>query len=135
MHTHTRYKTAVLIDDNAIDNFIHVQMMSASAFTGKKFIATNGQLALELIHNLISGKETGEVTYPDILFVDLNMPVMDGLQFIKEFQNIQDDQLSKCKIVVLTSSIHDDDRENVRQIDPTIEFANKPLSKTLLDSL
>lgn len=135
MHAPPKYKTAVLIDDNDIDNFINVQMLLAAAFTEKRFVATNGQLALELIHNLISGKETGEATYPDILFVDLNMPVMDGLQFIKEFRKINDDDLKKCKIVVLTSSIHDDDRENVRQVDPAIEFVNKPLSTALLNTL
>lgn len=135
MYTPPKYKTAVLIDDNDIDNFINGQMLSATGFTEKRFVVTNGQLALDLIHNLISGKETGETTYPDILFVDLNMPVMDGLQFIQEFQNIQDDHLKKCKIVVLTSSIHEDDRESVRLIDPGIEFANKPITKTLLNSL
>jgi CheY-like chemotaxis protein len=130
-----RYTTAILIDDNNIDNFINGQMLAYTSFSRKRYTATNGQLGLELIHNLISGKETGEQTYPDILFVDINMPVMDGLQFIREFREIDDDHLQQCKIVVLTSSIHEVDREKVRQIDPEIAFANKPLTEVLLNSL
>lgn len=130
-----KYKTAILIDDNNIDNFINGQILSSSAFSQKKFIATNGQVALDLIHNLISGNETGEPTYPDILFVDLNMPVMDGLEFIREFQQIQNDHLKKCKIVVLTSSIHDADRNAIQKIDNAIVFMNKPLTAEMLEIL
>jgi CheY-like chemotaxis protein len=131
----TKYNTAVLIDDNNIDNFINEQMLTITSFSKQRFIATNGQLALNLIHNLTSSRETGEQIYPDILFVDINMPVMDGMQFIREFRKIDDDHLQRCKIVVLTSSIHEDDRERVRQIDPAIAFIHKPLTVALLKNL
>ncbi len=135
MHPSPKYKTAILIDDNNIDNFINGQILSSNPFSQKKFIATNGQVALDLIHNLIIGNETGEPTYPDILFVDLNMPVMNGIEFIKEFKQMELPKLKACKIVVLTSSIHDADRAEVQRIDSEIVFLNKPLTEEMLSSL
>jgi len=128
-----KYQLTLLIDDNYIDNFINKLLLEASNISQKNYVATNGQLALNLIEQLSS--ESVEPLFPDLMLVDLNMPVMDGLEFIREFRKLHHAELKNCKIVVLTSSIHDNDRKNIYSLDPTIVFSNKPLSLVFLNSL
>lgn len=130
-----KYKVALLVDDNFIDNFIAKQMLTSCHFSKEIHIAINGQLALDLLQKLSSGDENEECLYPDIIFVDLNMPVMNGIDFLREFKQKENDSLKKCKIVVLTSSIHDIDKYEVQKIDSSIMFLYKPLTAKMLNSL
>ncbi|HTF02760.1 MAG TPA: response regulator [Bacteroidia bacterium] len=124
-----KYKTVILIDDNDIDNFVNQTMLVTSRFAETIHVRLNGEIALELINTLT------EDNYPDIVFVDLNMPVMNGFEFIQNFKTINDQKQVKARIVVLTSSIHQEDKLNVEKIDDNILFVRKPLSSQVLTDL
>lgn len=130
-----RYKSVLLIDDNHVDNFINEQMLGAGTFSGKIQVEINGRSALNFLHTQLN-KETGEAPVcPEYIFVDLNMPVMNGIEFIREFQKIAHTALGKSRIVVLTSSIHHADKIAVQEIDSSILFLNKPLTLEMLSRL
>lgn len=123
-------KTVLLIDDNEIDNFINQKMIEASLFAENVFIYTSATGALEHLVNLSNNFEMSQDIIPDYIFLDINMPVMDGHQFLREFENL-DDRISKhCKIVVLTSSLNPIDKEKVNEFDSVINFLNKPLTES-----
>ena len=124
-----KYKTVILIDDNAIDNFVNQTMLVASRFAETIHVRMNGETALQLINALT------EDSYPDIVFVDLNMPVMNGFEFIRSFKTTNDQKPVKARIVVLTSSIHQEDKLNVEKLDDDILFVRKPLSNQVLTDL
>jgi CheY-like chemotaxis protein len=130
-----KYNTALLIDDNELDNFINEKMLEASSFAGKIYICTNGKSALEFLNNIMvsGGPESG--TYPDVMFVDLDMPIIDGFTFIESFIKIKNKGLENCKVVILTSSINIEDKTKAEKIDDKIIFVNKPLSNLILSEL
>lgn len=66
------YNFVMLIDDNEPDNFINENVIAANRFAGRVYVYVSGTSALEFL----SGRE-GPNTVPDVIFVDLNMPIMD----------------------------------------------------------
>lgn len=130
-----KYSTTLLIDDNYMDNFINKKMLESTQFSENIHISTNGELALNLVKDLITPAETKMAIYPDVMFVDLNMPVMNGFEFIENFKKINDKKLMECKIIILTSSIDEEDKLKAERIDSQIVFVNKPLTNDLLNCL
>ena len=130
-----KYNSVLLIDDSDLDNFINEKMLESNNFSKSIHVSTNGKVALDFVTHHISPDGVNKETYPDVMFVDLNMPVMNGFEFIENLKKIDADKLSKCKIVILTSSIHREDRLKAEKIDKSILFVNKPLTNELLKTL
>ena len=130
-----KYNNVILIDDSELDNFINEKIVEASSFAKKVYISTNGKSALEFINNLIVSGGASNGTFPDVMFVDLNMPIMDGFKFIEHFKKINDKKLMSCKIVILTSSISKEDKIKAEEIGSDITFVNKPLTSEILNKL
>jgi len=131
----SKYNTVMLIDDNEMDNFINQKIMEANAFASEIYTNTNGLSALEFLNNLAVKKETLNEMLPDVIFVDLNMPLINGFQFIEKFYEMPEEFTSYCKIVILTSSLNEGDREIAKRLNPEIVFLNKPLTAEALNLL
>ena len=127
-----KYKQVMLLDDNELDNFINKKMIEASYFSKNTYVNTNGKSALEFLNNLgASGIECPEI-YPQVIFVDLNMPMMDGFQFIEHFKSNLEKHIPRPKLVILTSSVYDEDRQKSSALSEDIIFLNKPLTSDML---
>lgn len=72
---------------------------------------------------------------PEVIFIDINMPMVDGFQFIDAFKKTIEKQVNKPKLVVLTSSVFEKDKEKTFSISEDIVFLNKPLTKEMLETL
>ncbi|MES2567087.1 MAG: response regulator [Bacteroidota bacterium] len=130
-----KHKIAMLIDDNDLDNMINQKILEANNFAEIIYVNSSSMSALEFLKNLeVSGELTAHLL-PDYIFVDLNMPIIDGVQFIDLFYKQNKAMLKKCKLVVLTSSINPNDKIKVSKVDPKIPFINKPLTSEVLDTL
>lgn len=132
--TKYKYNNVLLIDDNELDNFINERMVKVHDFGRHVYISTNGKSALEFINNLVVSGGIQNGTYPQVIFVDLNMPLMSGFEFIEEFRKINYEKPVSCKIVILTSSISNFDKVKSEELGG-ITFVNKPLTKEILDEL
>ncbi len=130
-----KHKIAMLIDDNDLDNIINQKILEANDFAEIIYVNSSSMSALEFLKNLgVNGNATRQLI-PDYIFVDLNMPIMDGIQFIDSFYKQYKTVMNKCKLAVLTSSINPNDKEKVNKLDPTIPFINKPLTSEILSAL
>jgi CheY-like chemotaxis protein len=76
---------------------------------------------------------TDPAQVPDVIFLDLNMPVKDGFGFLADFANLNENVKSKSKVIVLSSSISPDDI-NRASVNPHVyKYLNKPLSEKYLE--
>ena len=123
-----KFDKALLIDDNDIDNFINERMITTSGFGKTVVVKNSAQGALD---HLASISAKGE-NLPQVIFLDLNMPVMDGFAFLDEYEKFTDDLKSYCKIIVLSSSISPEDINRASTNPYVLRFINKPLSEKYL---
>ena len=66
---------------------------------------------------------------PEIIFLDIDMPLMDGFQFLDEFDNLSEETKKTCSIVMLTSSINPQDVNKSKKYSSVKKYINKPLSQ------
>lgn len=130
-----KYSNVMLIDDSELDNFINEKTLEANHFAKKIYVHTSAKSALEFLNNLVTmGTEYSDV-YPHVIFIDINMPLMDGFQFIDNYKKSSEQHLKSPKLVILTSSVYHEDRQKANSISPDIIFLNKPLTKSMLDTI
>lgn len=120
----------LLIDDDESVNFLHKCVIDAAKITRSLLIAETAQQALNLLKDSTNGKRTK----PDIIFLDLNMPKMDGWKFIEEYKKIENKD-DMPFIAILSSSANPDDRRKAEGISEVGGFYNKPLTKKLLGQI
>jgi len=130
-----KYKNVMLIDDVELDNFINEKLIKTYNFSKNIYVNTSTVSALEFLNNITGISGEFPQIYPEVIFIDINMPIVDGFQFIHSFRQTLEKQTKKPKLVILTSSVAETDREKTANISNEIIFLNKPLSKEMLDSL
>lgn len=122
-----KYRTVMLIDDNEIDNLINQKMIEAASIAENIYTHTGAKSAIEFLRNMEKLDVAGEVL-PDVIFLDIDMPLMDGFQFLDEFEKLSEVTKKKCRIVMLTSSINPQDFNRSKKYDNVKLYLNKPLS-------
>lgn len=117
----------MLIEDDEATNFLHKHIIEALDCAGKLTIAVNGRFALDEINSF----ESTNSPFPDLIFLDINMPMMNGWEFITEFQEMN--QREDLIIVMLTSSVNPDDQKRAEHHDLINKYMRKPLKKEALE--
>src|SRR5690349_14796448 len=113
----------LLIDDDEPTNFLTQMILEDAGCANYIKVAQSGPEALKY---LSSNAEESNPT-PDLVFLDINMPAMDGWEFIDEFRNIG--RKLKPIIIMLTTSLFPEDRQRAKEIPEISGFENKPLTE------
>ena len=130
----SKYSTVMLIDDSEIDNFINLKMLEGCSFADRIYVHTNGKSALEFLKNIERMGEKSTELFPQVIFLDLMMPVMDGYQFFDEFEKMPDLLIRRTKVFILTTSLNPSDLGRSKKYKNIAGFVNKPLTQQLLDA-
>ncbi len=117
--------SVLLVDDNEAVNFAHKKLISTIDDCINIAIAEDGSEAIAHLENT-----SGTESYPDIIFLDINMPGMDGWQFLDTFE---ENYLNKSKaiiIVMVTTSFNPEDKKKFESYKFVHQYLNKPLKKS-----
>ncbi len=128
----TSAKTAVenvlIVDDSPTDNFINERLIRYYKFSNKVVSKTSGFEALSYLRD----NQDSLDNLPDIIFLDINMPVMNGFGFVGEFEKLPESITNKTKIVILSSSENPRDIAKIQNHESVIHYISKPLSEESL---
>ena len=120
------FKTCLLIDDNYIDNFVTRKILEGGNFAESITVVRS---ATEAINSLREG-----MVKPDVIFLDVRMPLMSGFEFLEEFDKINIDK-SNIRIFMLSSSLDPLDMRKSTDNKYITQFIHKPLTIKALEEL
>lgn len=122
----------LLIDDNPSDNHFHQIIIREAGSCNHIKVAHDGQSALDYI--IKSGELNHSVSFPkpDIIYLDINMPGMNGFDFLEEYNKLDEKLKSKIVVVMLSTSLNPDDEIKATTYAEVKEFQNKPLTVEIL---
>ena len=126
----------LLCIDDDVTTLMLIKMVTEKASFAKDVITvSNGKEGLEYYNNLLTESAEKRVDYPQLIFLDLNMPVMNGWEFLDEFVNNIYPQFPDTKVVILSSSANPVDKEKAKQYPIIIGYISKPITADLLKML
>jgi CheY-like chemotaxis protein len=124
-----KYNKILLIDDDSITNFINSSVIKNMGLGKVVKVVTNGMEAIEYINRDCKI----ENNYPDLILIDINMPGMDGFEFLKEYRNLKIKECQKTTIMILTTSSSSRDKEKANKLG--VLMLAKPLRKKMIIEL
>ena len=121
-----KVELACIIDDDKIYVNLVKKIIEIKKLSENLLIYKNGKEALDYFKYIMENA-TDENKLPDIIFLDLNMPVMDGWEFLNEFIKIKNNLNKKITLYVVSSSIDPRDLERARSINLVTDYLIKPI--------
>ena len=122
--------TVLIVEDDPVSSFLAQNVLKLIGLDKQLYTAKNGKEALEIFNRCFCG----EIGMPDLILLDLKMPVMDGFQFIQAYQKLQFLHKEKVLIVVTTSSVDDHDIDRAEELGIKY-YLEKPISEVVLKSI
>lgn len=122
-------ETAYLIDDSEVDLFVHKKFIELRQLASEIVTYNSPLLALEKMSDI------PDIGPPGILFLDLNMPMINGFEFLEKAKGISNGIFNRMRVVILTSSNNHTDRERAMTFGNVISFIPKPLTVQGIDDI
>lgn len=123
----------LLIDDDEPTNFLNQMILESFDIANHIRIAENGSKALEYLKKSAGGDE--DYPCPDMIFLDINMPAMNGWEFLEYYATIDANHKADVVVVMLTTSLNPDDKTKADENPDVTGFESKPLTPEKLQKL
>jgi CheY-like chemotaxis protein len=124
-------KSVLLVDDDPIINLVHRKFLEKSGQFGSITVSNSAAKTLDL---LLTWDETNQ-PLPDLLLLDIMMPILDGFGFLELFAQLPESITSHVRIVMLTSSLDPHDKDKSVNSPFVVGFIDKPLDKWKMEQL
>ncbi len=122
----------MLVDDNPDDNFFHEREIKKSNLANNVVSKTT---AMEGLEYLKSEKDNKTILHPDLIFLDINMPGMNGWEFLQEYSHLDKELQSRAIIIMLTTSENPDDEAKAKTWNFVSDYMTKPLTKEKMKNI
>lgn len=122
------------VDDDPITLMLCKKVIEKASFSEEIITARNGEEALHFFNELKYSKSKIQKK-PQLIFLDLNMPVMGGWEFLDHFSSIDYEEFNSINVVVLSSTINPEDLAKAKKYSAVIDFLSKPITKSMLEYL
>lgn len=123
----TKNKPIVIsvVDDDEIYQYTIKRTLNLLKLTKKVLIFSDGEEAIEFLEENIQDEET----LPDVIFLDINMPIMDGFEFMDEFIKLKPRTGKKIIVYMVSSSVDPVDLERAQKINEISDYIVKPIGE------
>ena len=121
----------MLVDDDPDDNFIHERAIKKNDVENIVVTKTTGMDALEYLKSNKDNKNP----HPELIFLDINMPGMNGWEFLQAYSRLDEELQSRAIIIMLTTSEYPDDVARAKTWDFVSDFITKPLTKEIMKDI
>ena len=122
---------AMLVDDNDTDNFISKRIIEITGFSQRVEVKNSGKSALDYLRE----NQNNADELPSVIFLDINMPIVDGFVFLYEFEKFNELVRNKCKVIILSSSDNKRDIDKIVNNNYVIKFITKPLTEVAFEEI
>lgn len=122
------------IDDDPITLMLCKKVISKSSFSHEVITAQNGEEALHHFNTLKYAKDKNQKK-PELIFLDLNMPIMGGWEFLDHFTSSDYKDFNSVPVIVLSSTIDPEDLAKAKKYPIIIDFLSKPITLPMLEYL
>ena len=128
-------KKVLCVDDDSISLTISQLLLKRTGFAMEVVTTIDGSDALEYFDNLFTQDTDPIKNAPELILLDINMPVMNGWEFLQAYVPLYADKLANTRIVILSSTIDPEDFALAKQYPVVVQFISKPLSIENLEEL
>lgn len=123
-----KFYNILIIDDDQVTNFLFSRMVQSVGISEKAEAVTSGQQGLVLLEEKIA---TGE-PLPQVIFLDINMPLMNGWEFLEKYNEMPSSIRSQINLYMLSSSIYPEDINKAKSHEDVVDYITKPLTREVL---
>lgn len=123
--SNSRPVSILLVDDDEINNFISIKLIKKALVYAEIDACLNGSFAIE---QLLEIQEKNPEELPDYILLDINMPIMNGWEFLDEYKRRGIDPQGKSKIYIISSSVFSNDINKAKSYKLVKDFVSKPLN-------
>jgi len=128
-------KKLLCVDDDATTLMLIKMVVEKASFAKEVITISNGREAIEYYHTLLQQLPEGKIEYPQLIFLDLNMPIMNGWEFLDEFIETLYPNFPNTNVVILSSSTNPVDKERAKKYPIIIGYIFKPITVDLIKKL
>ncbi len=122
--TQTVINSVLLIDDDAISNFLNTRLLREMNVAREIKVTLNGEEALRFLQQ----EKAANRQFPQLILLDINMPVMNGFEFLEAFREVADEN-NHSVIIILTTSTNTRDFEQLQRFPEVEVYLSKPLTE------
>lgn len=127
-----KLENILLVDDDDDCNYFHKRLLNDMKCAENVEVTTDGQEALDYLTTKVSD---GKYPQPQIIFLDINMPVMDGWEFMEEYKKLNAYQKGEIVLIMLTTSLNPDDKARASKFEDIKDFQNKLLTRKRMEEI
>ena len=127
-----KLNNVLIIDDDDVNNFLCSKIIRLAGFAENVTTCPGAREGLDLLESTL---QNNPEKLPGAIFLDINMPLMNGWDFLDEYEGIHQRIQPKIPIFMLSSSVHNMDIQRAHEHQLVVDYISKPLSEEILQNI